>query len=608
MPGRTMNRTKAKEYCEVRHGYLPSALEETRYNDFVVFLQSSEHASENFYLDLELVEHLWRDSHSKAPHITKWMAEEPRNGHVCVVASGANSYLWISSDCTEKKQVVCEFPCKKSKEKWCKQGDLVDNGNGVCECICWPGSFGQFCEQYNYKEVLHKSILFYEAQRSGFLPLTNRIPWRGDSALLDMGLNGEDLTGGWYDAGDHVKFMLAQTNNLWKLMWGLYEFKDAYVSTGELDNMYDCVRWGIDFVVKCHTKPNEFYAVMTMSAKLVVSFTIQGLKIGDPHIDHGYWGRPEEMDPIRNVTLLDVDHPGSDIVGNAAAALAISYMVFIETDPIYANKLLSHARELYDFANLYQGKWSDSVYTDHYVSSSYYDELTNAAITLYRATGEQKYLTDAEKHYNEFGLDRTNVQFSWSTITSGMQVTMYLATGNATYLEPVESFFKHWFPGGGTYYTPKGLAWKNQFQPLKHTANTAFLATVLAKYGINTESYAAWARSQIHYILGDSGRSYVGGFGKNPPQQIHHRGSSCPNLPKLCNWDALHEDAPNPQILYGALVGGPDKKDNYDDKRANWVQNEAGIYGSGFQSAVADRYIYQHDNSSSIIKLVVSSP
>ena len=51
----------------------------------------------------------------------------------------------------------------------------------------------------DYSEVLHKSILFYEAQRSGELPSNNRITWRGDSAMGDKGDNGEDLTGGWYD-------------------------------------------------------------------------------------------------------------------------------------------------------------------------------------------------------------------------------------------------------------------------------------------------------------------------------------------------------------------------------------------------------------------------
>lgn len=53
--------------------------------------------------------------------------------------------------------------------------------------------------KYNYDEVLEKSILFYAAQRSGKLPADNPIPWRNDSAVLDKGQNGEDLTGGWYD-------------------------------------------------------------------------------------------------------------------------------------------------------------------------------------------------------------------------------------------------------------------------------------------------------------------------------------------------------------------------------------------------------------------------
>ena len=51
----------------------------------------------------------------------------------------------------------------------------------------------------NYKDVLHKSLLFYEAQRSGELPEDNRISWRRDSALNDGSDVGLDLTGGYYD-------------------------------------------------------------------------------------------------------------------------------------------------------------------------------------------------------------------------------------------------------------------------------------------------------------------------------------------------------------------------------------------------------------------------
>ena len=53
-------------------------------------------------------------------------------------------------------------------------------------------AFPALC-QFNYEEALEKSLLFYEAQRSGVLPETNRIPWRQDSALGDI------IVGGYYD-------------------------------------------------------------------------------------------------------------------------------------------------------------------------------------------------------------------------------------------------------------------------------------------------------------------------------------------------------------------------------------------------------------------------
>ena len=47
----------------------------------------------------------------------------------------------------------------------------------------------------HYSSALEKSLLFYQAQRSGHLGPDNKVGWRSDAHLDDQGQNGEDLTG-----------------------------------------------------------------------------------------------------------------------------------------------------------------------------------------------------------------------------------------------------------------------------------------------------------------------------------------------------------------------------------------------------------------------------
>jgi hypothetical protein len=75
-------------------------------------------------------------------------------------------------------------------------------------------------QEYNYAEVLQKSMWFYEAQRSGKLPENNRVEWRASSALNDGSDVGHDLSGGWYDAGDNMKFNFPMASSLTLLAWG----------------------------------------------------------------------------------------------------------------------------------------------------------------------------------------------------------------------------------------------------------------------------------------------------------------------------------------------------------------------------------------------------
>ena len=43
------------------------------------------------------------------------------------------------------------------------------------------------------------------------------------------------------------------------LSWGGIDFKDKYESAGEWNVLLDTVKWGTDYLLKCHTGTNEFY-------------------------------------------------------------------------------------------------------------------------------------------------------------------------------------------------------------------------------------------------------------------------------------------------------------------------------------------------------------
>ena len=81
-------------------------------------------------------------------------------------------------------------------------------------------------------------------------------------------------------------------------------------------------------------------------------------------------------------------------------------------------------------------------------------------------------------------------------------------------------------------YTPKGLIHIDEWGVLRHACNQAFLALVTAKLDSeNSDDLLAFAKTQLFYIYGDSGRSFIVGFGESYPKRPHHRSSSCPVPP-----------------------------------------------------------------------------
>ncbi|KAH9505669.1 hypothetical protein Btru_055467 [Bulinus truncatus] len=290
----------------------------------------------------------------------------------------------------------------------------------------------------DYAAALGKSILFYDAQRSGPLPANNPIPWRGDSALHDC------VVGGWYDAGDHVKFGLPMAASALNLLWSVYKWKDGYTKAGQLNQMYDMIKWPLDYFLKAWNPSKQ-------------EFTFQ---VGNENLDHNFWGRPEDMTMARPCLVASVAHPGSDVAGETAAALALGSIVFKDKgDTAYSNQLLTAAQSLYKFANEHRG----IAQAHTYASSSYKDELCVAGLWLYRATHNQQYLNDA-KTEAEFG-------YIWSYNLDNNQLAcnqiLYEETKNNTYRSTVLNYFNSWFPGGSMKYTPCGLAWAMKWGSLR---------------------------------------------------------------------------------------------------------------------------------------------
>ena len=430
--------------------------------------------------------------------------------------------------------------------------------------------------QFRYGEALQKSFLLFEANRSGDLGKDNRISWRGDSAINDGADVGRDLTGGYYDAGDHVKFGLPMSANNTMLAWGGIEYEQAYKQAGQYDELLDAVKWGTDYFLKAHVteggKTQEFY-----------------VQVGDGNADHAYWGPPEEMTMERPAFKIDANNPGSDVAAGTASALASASVLFRDTNSAYADKLLNNAKQLFEFADTYKGKYSDSVSAANpfYTSfNGYWDELTEASAWLYKATGEQKYLDKAENYFNNNigGLG----DWSWAADDKSYSAGVLLAqeSDDQRYQQQVEQWLNRWINGeGNIQYTEGGLAFRTRWGSLALSSSAAFLAELYNDTVKSDSRYSQFANQQIDYILGDNPRnaSYMVGFGDNYPLEPHHRGAS---------GDAPYGQ-PNEHILYGALVGGPGSVDDFDynDDRNDWVTNEVATgYNAPLTSALIQQY------------------
>ncbi|OWM78337.1 endoglucanase 16 isoform X2 [Punica granatum] len=428
---------------------------------------------------------------------------------------------------------------------------------------------------FNYKDALTKSLIFLEAQRSGKLPPNHRLSWRGDSALEDGKLANVDLVGGYYDAGDNVKYGLPMAFTVTTLSWAAIFYHRELQVAGELRNVQAAIKWGTDYFLKASSKKNRLY-----------------VQVGDPVPDHSCWVRPENMKTPRTVLKIDENNPGSEIAAETAAAMAASSIVFRLSDRPYARRLLNKAKLLFQFARTHKGTYDGEC--PFYCSfSGYNDELLWAAAWLYKATRKSMYLT----YIREEAISAAVTEFSWDLKYAGAQILLseFFFEGDKsleTYRTHADSFVCSVLPDSPyhqIYLSPGGMIHLRDGANTQYVTGTAMLLDIygdfLAKNNqkvtcgskqFDSTRLLAFTKQQMDYLLGSNPerRSYMVGFGNNPPTQAHHRGASVPVLGptevvscpmSFVNW--FTKNAPNPNELTGAILGGPDRYDHFTDKR-----------------------------------------
>nr|CAB3467665.1 unnamed protein product [Digitaria exilis] len=466
--------------------------------------------------------------------------------------------------------------------------------------------------RHDYEDALHKSLLYFEAQRSGRLPHGQRVAWRDHSGLTDGLEQGVDLVGGYYDAGDHVKFGLPMAFTVTMLSWSLLEYGDDVADAGELAHALESIKWGTDYFIKAHTRPDELWA-----------------EVGDGDTDHYCWQRPEDMTTSRQAYKVDRDRPGSDVAGETAAAMAAASMVFRRHNPHYASLLLHHALQLFEFADKYRGKYDSSIaeVKSYYASvSGYHDELLWAALWLHRATGRGEYLDYVVDNAHEFGGTGWAItEFSWDVKYAGVQIlaTRLLLSGEHSprhkeTLEKYRAKAEHYVcaclgrnanADANVERSPGGMLYVREWNNMQYVTSAAFLLSVYSGYLSSSSAIAgagvscssgeapatsgevlAMARSQVDYMLGSNprGMSYLVGYGPRFPARVHHRAASIVPYKHSKEFigctqgfdDWFVRKGANPNVVVGAIVGGPDRRDRFRDHRENYMQTEACTYNT----------------------------
>jgi endoglucanase len=263
-----------------------------------------------------------------------------------------------------------------------------------------------------YSTPLANSLYYYENERDGpnyiasplrtapghvndqsakvyFTPTFNKKDTAG--ALTATGAV-IDASGGWWDAGDYMKFVETHSYTVGMMLTGIRDFPNQMGTGSTTSNFTAEAQFGLDWLQKMWSDSNQtlYYQVAIASG-------------GHAYVgDHDIWRLPQADDTYQNCVspyqyichrpVLQNTAGGSgakispNIAGRLAADFALCYKVFASSNASYANQCLTAAEHVFDLANTApSGNLLTAGPFDFYPETEWRDDLEWGATELYFA-------------------------------------------------------------------------------------------------------------------------------------------------------------------------------------------------------------------------------
>ncbi|MEU7097103.1 glycoside hydrolase family 9 protein [Streptomyces longwoodensis] len=420
-----------------------------------------------------------------------------------------------------------------------------------------------------YRRLRVDSVKYYYTQRSGIAIRDDLRPGYGRAAgHLNVAPNqGDanvpcqpgvcdytlDVTGGWYDAGDHGKYVVNGGIATWELL-STYErslrartghpaaLGDGTLALPESGNkvpdVLDEARWELEFLLKMQVPAGQ---------------PLAGMAHHKVH-DEQWTGLP--LLPGQDPQKRELHPPTTAATLNLAATAAQAARLYRPYDKAFATRALTAARTAWQAALAHPDLYADpndgtggGAYNDDDVT----DEFYWAAAELYLTTGERQFadhVLDSPVHtadvFGPTGFDwghtaaagRLDLALVPSRLPGRDQVRRSVVKAADTYLATLTA---HPY---GMPYAPAGnrYDWGSSHQVLN---NAVVIATAYDLTG--ARKYRDGALQGMDYVLGRNALniSYVTGYGEVSSHNQHSR------------WYAHELDPTLPNPPSGTLAGGP---------------------------------------------------